>query len=343
MVAGNVETCSRVADLVLAAFGRALGQGTMNNLTLGNDDFTYYETLGGGQGACEDADGPSGVHVAMSNTLNTPVEALELEFPLRVVPYAIRRGSGGDGEHRGGDGVIREVEALADMDYSLLTERRRHAPPGAKGGKPGARARTCSTAKSCRRRRAGTLARASDYGSRHREAADMAEKVGFIGLGIMGSLQAMNLAKAGFELTVFNRTREKAEAWADEHGGTVADSPSAVAEASDVVITMVVDGPQVEDMIGQALAGARENTLFIDMSTIAPGDRPRAGERCKAAGHAFVDAPVTGSSPKARTGTLTIMVGGAEDDIERARPLFEIMGEKIVRLRRGRARGRRSR
>ena len=82
---GNVETSSRVADLVLAAFGRALGQGTMNNLTLGTEDFTYYETLGGGQGACPDADGPSGVHVAMSNTLNTPVEALELEFPLRVV------------------------------------------------------------------------------------------------------------------------------------------------------------------------------------------------------------------------------------------------------------------
>lgn len=141
VVAGNVETSSRVADLVLAAFGRALGQGTMNNLTLGNDDFTYYETLGGGQGACADADGPSGVHVAMSNTLNTPVEALELEFPLRVVTYAIRRGSGGEGAHRGGDGVIREVEALADMEYSLLTERRRHRPPGAEGGKPGAAGR----------------------------------------------------------------------------------------------------------------------------------------------------------------------------------------------------------
>jgi N-methylhydantoinase B len=137
VVAGNVETSSRVADLVLAAFGRALGQGTMNNLTLGNDEFTYYETLGGGQGACEDADGPSGVHVAMSNTLNTPVEALELEFPLRVTTYALRRGSGGTGRHRGGDGVIRELEALADMDYSLLTERRRNAPPGAEGGKPG--------------------------------------------------------------------------------------------------------------------------------------------------------------------------------------------------------------
>jgi N-methylhydantoinase B len=137
VVAGNVETSSRVADVVLAAFGRALGQGTMNNVTLGSEDFSYYETLGGGQGACDGADGPSGVHVAMSNTLNTPVEALELEFPLRVVRYALRRGSGGEGRWRGGDGVVREVEALAPMRYSLLTERRRHAPPGADGGAPG--------------------------------------------------------------------------------------------------------------------------------------------------------------------------------------------------------------
>jgi N-methylhydantoinase B len=141
VAAGNVETSSRVADLVLAAFGRALGQGTMNNLTLGTDEWTYYETLGGGQGACPDADGPSGVHVAMSNTLNTPVEALELEFPLRVTEYALRRGSGGRGRHRGGDGVVRELEALEPMRFSLLTERRRHAPPGAAGGEPGGRGR----------------------------------------------------------------------------------------------------------------------------------------------------------------------------------------------------------
>jgi N-methylhydantoinase B len=136
VAAGNVETSSRVADLVLQAFGRACGQGTMNNTTLGNDDFSYYETLGGGQGACPDAPGPSAVHVAMSNTLNTPVEALELEFPLRVVEYSIRRGSGGHGRHDGGDGVIRELEALTAMHYSLITERRRHAPPGAAGGAP---------------------------------------------------------------------------------------------------------------------------------------------------------------------------------------------------------------
>ena len=138
VAAGNVETSSRVADLVLRAFGRALGQGTMNNLTLGSDDFTYYETLGGGQGACPDADGPSAVHVAMSNTLNTPIEALELEFPLRAVEYSLRRGSGGAGRFRGGDGVVRELEALAEMRYSLITERRRNAPPGAEGGEPGA-------------------------------------------------------------------------------------------------------------------------------------------------------------------------------------------------------------
>ena len=157
VVAGNVETSSRVADLVLAAFGRALGQGTMNNVTLGTEEFTYYETLGGGQGACPDADGPSAVHVAMSNTLNTPVEALESEFPLRVVTYAIRRGSGGAGVHRGGDGVIREYEALEEMTYSLLTERRRHEPPGADGGEPGARGRNLLDGEALEPKARGTL------------------------------------------------------------------------------------------------------------------------------------------------------------------------------------------
>ena len=157
VAAGNVETSSRVADLVLAAFGQALGQGTMNNLTLGNDDFTYYETLGGGQGACPDADGPSAVHVAMSNTLNTPVEALELEFPLRAVEYSLRRGSGGAGRRRGGDGVVREVEALAEMRYSLITERRRHPPPGADGGRPGATGRNLLNGEDLPGKASGTL------------------------------------------------------------------------------------------------------------------------------------------------------------------------------------------
>ncbi|WP_354697853.1 Acetophenone carboxylase delta subunit [Paraconexibacter sp. AEG42_29] len=142
VAAGNVETSSRVADLVLAAFGQALGQGTMNSLTLGDETFTYYETVGGGQGASDAADGPSGVHVAMSNTRNTPVEALELEFPLRVTEYALRRGSGGRGAHTGGDGVVREIEALEELTYSVIGERRRHRPRGAEGGEPGAAGRT---------------------------------------------------------------------------------------------------------------------------------------------------------------------------------------------------------
>jgi N-methylhydantoinase B len=143
VVAGNVETSSRVADLVIAALGGARpvpaqGQGTMNNLTFANDEFTYYETLGGGQGACPDADGPSAIHVAMSNTLNTPVEALESEFPQRVRELSLRRDSGGGGEHRGGDGIVRELEALAPMHFSLISERRRHPPRGRDGGEDGA-------------------------------------------------------------------------------------------------------------------------------------------------------------------------------------------------------------
>jgi len=142
VAAGNVETSSRIVDVVFAAFGQAVsvpaqGQGTMNNLTLGNDRFTYYETVGGGQGACPDADGPSGVHVAMSNTLSTPAEALELAYPLRVERHELRLGSGGLGEHRGGDGVVRELRVLEDCRLSLSGERRAHAPQGAQGGGEG--------------------------------------------------------------------------------------------------------------------------------------------------------------------------------------------------------------
>jgi N-methylhydantoinase B len=139
---GNVETSGRIADVVFRAFGRAVpipaqGQGTMNNLTFGNERFTYYETLGGGQGACPGADGPSGVHVTMSNTLTTPVEALELAHPLRVRRYSLRLGSGGAGRFRGGDGIVREVEALEACRLSILSDRRRHAPAGADGGRDG--------------------------------------------------------------------------------------------------------------------------------------------------------------------------------------------------------------
>jgi N-methylhydantoinase B len=143
VAAGNVETSCRIADLLFACFGQAVpvpaqGQGTMNNLTLGNDRFTYYETIGGGQGACAHADGPSAVHVTMSNTLSTPTEALELAYPLRVRRHALRLGSGGEGVHRGGDGVVREIEALEPCRFAVVSERRRHAPQGAHGAAPGA-------------------------------------------------------------------------------------------------------------------------------------------------------------------------------------------------------------
>ena len=146
VAAGNVETSCRVVDVLFRAFGEATdvpaqGQGTMNNVTFGNDRFTYYETIGGGQGACHDADGPSAVHVTMSNTLNTPVEALELAYPLRVERYSLRLGSGGAGDRRGGDGVVRELRVLEDCRLSIISERRAHAPSGASGGGDGRRGR----------------------------------------------------------------------------------------------------------------------------------------------------------------------------------------------------------
>ena len=144
VAAGNVETSQRIVDVVfraLAAAGLpvpAQGQGTMNNITLGGPGWTYYETLGGGQGAGPSGPGPSAVHAGMSNTRNTPVEVLELECPVRVRCYALRPGSGGAGRWRGGEGVVREIELLAPAEASILSERRRHGPSGAAGGAGGA-------------------------------------------------------------------------------------------------------------------------------------------------------------------------------------------------------------
>jgi N-methylhydantoinase B len=142
VVAGNVETSNRIADAALAAFSQAAtlpaqGQGTMNNTIIGGPGWTYYETIGGGQGASGKGPGPSGVHVGMSNTLNTPIEAFELEYPMRVERYELLYGSGGEGEHRGGDGIVRSVRVLEPASLSLLTDRRRHPPRGIEGGEPG--------------------------------------------------------------------------------------------------------------------------------------------------------------------------------------------------------------
>ncbi len=167
VVAGNVETSQRIADTVLLALAQAAdvpaqGQGTMNNLVLGTSRWTHYETLGGGQGASSRGPGPSGVHVGMSNTLNTPVEALELEAPLRVERYELLDGSGGDGRHRGGDGLVRAIRVLEPATLSLLTDRRRHAPQGLRGGGPGRPGRNLLNgeelpAKSTRRLEAGEV------------------------------------------------------------------------------------------------------------------------------------------------------------------------------------------
>jgi N-methylhydantoinase B/oxoprolinase/acetone carboxylase alpha subunit len=144
--AGNVEVSQRVADvclgaLALAAPGRvgAAGQGTMNNLILGGPGWVYYETVGGGQGGRPGRAGMNGVHTAMTNTADTPTEALERTYPVRVRRYRLRRGSGGPGQAPGGEGIEREIEVLEDCTLSLITERRVSRPWGLSGGDPGAR------------------------------------------------------------------------------------------------------------------------------------------------------------------------------------------------------------
>ncbi len=161
------------------------------------------------------------------------------------------------------------------------------------------------------------------------------ERVGFIGLGIMGSRMAANLRRAGFELTVFNRTRATAERWAQEHGAQVASSPAEVASSCQALVTMVVDGAQVEEVLlgpGGVVEGAPEGLLCVDCSTISPRDTRRIGAALAVRGVLLIDAPVTGSAPKAQDGTLTIMVGGEAAEFERARPLLEAMGELIVHV-----------
>ncbi len=160
-------------------------------------------------------------------------------------------------------------------------------------------------------------------------------RVGFIGLGIMGSRMAANLRRAGHDLVVFNRTRATADAWAQEHGAAVAATPAEAAAEAEVVITMVVDGPQVEAvLLGEdgVVHGARAGLLCVDMSTISPTQTRRIGAALAERGIHFMDAPVTGSSPKAEDGTLTVMAGGEAEDFERARPLFEAMGALIVHV-----------
>lgn len=162
----------------------------------------------------------------------------------------------------------------------------------------------------------------------------MAEKIGFIGLGIMGKPMAENLVEAGHELVLYNRTREKAEDLAGDNA-TVADSPKKVAERSDVVITMLPDSPQVEEVLtgdDGVLAGISEGALIVDMSTISPVVTKELAAKAGERGASMLDAPVSGGDVGAIGGTLSIMVGGEEADFERARPLFEVMGGTITHV-----------
>jgi 3-hydroxyisobutyrate dehydrogenase-like beta-hydroxyacid dehydrogenase len=159
------------------------------------------------------------------------------------------------------------------------------------------------------------------------------EKVGFVGLGIMGGPMARNLREAGFDLSVYTRTHAKAERFAAEHGARAATTPAEAAEGADAFITMVPDAPQVEEVLfgdGGAAAALPDGALVVDMSTISPTASRAIAERV--APLDFVEAPVSGSKPKAEDGTLTIFAGGEPAAFERARPLFDVMGERIVHV-----------
>jgi 3-hydroxyisobutyrate dehydrogenase-like beta-hydroxyacid dehydrogenase len=161
----------------------------------------------------------------------------------------------------------------------------------------------------------------------------VSERVAFLGLGIMGSRMAANLRRAAFDLTVWNRTREKAEAFAAEHDATVAATPAEAAKDAEVVVTMVVDGPQVEQVLlgpDGVARGAKPGLLCIDCSTIGPSATRTIGAALAQHQIAMLDAPVTGSAPRAQDGTLTIMVGGSDEDLDRVRPILAAMGELIV-------------
>jgi 2-hydroxy-3-oxopropionate reductase len=160
----------------------------------------------------------------------------------------------------------------------------------------------------------------------------MADTVGFIGLGIMGKPMAENLIEAGYDLVAYNRTREKAE---ELDGATVAETPKEVAEQSDIIITMLPDSPQVEEVLAEedgVLEGIREGALVVDMSTISPVVTEELAKKAEEKGASMLDAPVSGGDVGAIGGTLSIMVGGSEEDFERALPLFEVMGQTVTHV-----------
>jgi 3-hydroxyisobutyrate dehydrogenase-like beta-hydroxyacid dehydrogenase len=177
------------------------------------------------------------------------------------------------------------------------------------------------------------MAGIEETGSVAHPAKPGASRIGFAGLGIMGSPMARNLREAGYDVAVYTRTAEKAERFASEHAARAAATPAQAAEGADAFVTMVPDGPEVEQvLLGEqgAVAALPDDALVVDMSTISPTASRSIGERV--APHDFVEAPVSGSKPRAEDGTLTIFAGGTPEAFERARPLFDVMGERIVHV-----------
>jgi 2-hydroxy-3-oxopropionate reductase len=163
----------------------------------------------------------------------------------------------------------------------------------------------------------------------------MAEKVGFVGLGIMGKPMAKNLMEAGYELVLYNRTPEKAQELAEDGEAEVVANPREVAENSDIIITMLPDSPDVEAVVageGGVLEGIRDGALLVDMSTISPVVTEELAEKVKERGASMLDAPVSGGDVGAIEGTLSIMVGGSEEDFDRAKPLFDVMGKTVTHV-----------
>jgi 3-hydroxyisobutyrate dehydrogenase-like beta-hydroxyacid dehydrogenase len=177
------------------------------------------------------------------------------------------------------------------------------------------------------------MAEIEETGSVAHPAKPGASRIGFAGLGIMGGPMARNLRESGYDVTVYTRTAEKAERFAAEHGARAAATPAQAAEGADAFVTMVPDGPEVEQvLLGEqgAVAALADDALVVDMSTISPSASRSIGERV--APHDFIEAPVSGSKPRAEDGTLTIFAGGTPEAFARARPLFDVMGERIVHV-----------
>ena len=313
----------------------------MNNLTLGSDAFTYYETLGGGQGACADAPTARAACTSRCRTrCNTPVEALELEFPLRVREYAIRRGSGGAGRAAAAaTASCASSRRSSRWPSRLLTERRRHAPPGAAGGEPGARGRNLLDGEELPPKARGSLAARSDAcGSRRQEVADMAgEPLGFIGLGIMGSRMAANLARAGYEVRVWNRTRgEGARRGSAEHGGT-----------RGRLAARGRRGRRGGDHDGRRRPAGRAGAARRGRRGARRRARARCSSTCRRSRRRDarrIGAALAEREPalRRRAGHRLLAEGGGrhaddhgrrrEADFARARPYFEAMGEVILHV-----------